>query len=672
MNDFSGVDPYRLRDLANALQGLADTLDREGKTIRDLFTKWEGTLGQGVLTQQAAQVRDDARSMALRADFAYNVLLQPRIGPVNSPLPPNWVNIPWDVSRIDTAQEGAQEARSLLAALNNPDSPQSRTTLRMLSQSLADHANDPAFLQAFMNAGGLEASARAARFLHTQDGTHGEAVLSQESEQILARFGQAVQAATSLAEQGKIKLSPTYLEALTKPKGGDMWSVAMLFKYGPKGDKWDAKVLSSVGGAMLDWRSKQQMRPDYSPPSMNIGGYVPGGYVEGDNPWYESLGLNVSYLSVGSGDAAVRIRGIAANDPSLILMQRVGENADASRQLLTGPDGARHAKALVNDKWHTPGPQSFNDAQWPAAVIIAATTDRKGHPEQSAEAAANVINAGAAEYGAEKGKNEYQKTQYPVPAGITRALAQVFATYVPDFAESHGMPKDQAAAAATGKDNAGRLIVGHQTALNFLSMIMQNKDDAGNVVNAVNAQVSLTAARGMDSPEAGTYMENLAELQGEVTAAGHQVGLDAEKLKDEANKKTVLWVDSLGAAVTAIPGIPVQGEWVQTAIAGALPAIKDSFSVDNAQKYQEAADIKFYDDRSAMRLPLMRGLLLGGKIKPPEGHPEWANGQISLKTPGDLTDFNSWWQQVARQQGGQLDRFDDGMRTAFDRGNSAR
>ncbi|MGX9229488.1 hypothetical protein ACWV95_31275 [Streptomyces albus] len=191
------------------------------------------------------------------------------------------------------------------------------------------------------------------------------------------------------------------------------------------------------------------------------------------------------------------------------------------------------------------------------------------------------------------------------------------------------MPKDQAAAAATGKDNAGRLIVGHQTALNFLSMIMQNKDDAGNVVNAVNAQVSLTAARGMDSPEAGTYMENLAELQGEVTAAGHQVGLDAEKLKDEANKKTVLWVDSLGAAVTAIPGIPVQGEWVQTAIAGALPAIKDSFSVDNAQKYQEAADIKFYDDRSAMRLPLMRGLLLGGKIKPPEGHPEWANGQIS-------------------------------------------
>ncbi|UNS99898.1 hypothetical protein MMF93_28155 [Streptomyces tubbatahanensis] len=496
-------------------------------------------------------------------------------------------------------------------------------------------------------------------------------MLSAESEQILRRFGQAVQTATSLAGQGKIQLTPQYLEKLTKPKDGDMWSVSMLFKYGPKGDKWDAKVLSAVGGAMLDWRSQQQMRPGYSPPSMTIGGYVPGGYVESDHPWYENLGLNVSYISVGADDAAARIRGIAANDPSLVLMQRVSENAAASRQLLTGPDGAKHAKALVDDKWHTPGSQSFNDAQWPAAVITAATTDRTGHPTESAQAAANIINAGAAEYGEEKNKSAYDTSQYPVPAGITRALAQVFAAYVPDFAASHGMGKDQPAAAATGTDNAGRLIVGHQTASNFLSMIMQNKDDAGNVVNAVNAQISLTAARGMDSPEAQTYLENLAELQGGVTTAAHHVGLDAEKLKDEANKKTVLWVDSLGGAVTAIPGLPIEGEWVQMAIAGALPAIKESFSTDNAQKYQEGAEITFYDDQSAMRLPLLRGLLIGGKIEPPQGHPEWANGQINLKTAGDLTDFNSWWQQVARQQGGRLDRFDDGMRTAFDRGNSA-
>ncbi|MFI7241848.1 hypothetical protein [Streptomyces qinglanensis] len=670
MGEFTGVDPLRLRKLADALKGLADALDREGSVIRDLFDKWEGTIGQSVLRQQTTQVGDDARNMSLRADLAYSYFLQPAFRDPNSPRP-TWANIQWDVSEIDTRAEGQLEARALLATLDNPDDPGARARIRLLSQSLADHADDPAFLQAFMNAGGLDASVRAARYLHNQDGTHGKNVLSQESQQILGRFGQAVQSATSLAQQGKIQLPADYAKKLTSPPDGDMWSVGMLFQYGPKGDKWDPTLLSTVGGAMLDWRSKQQMRPNYSAPGITGLGYVPGGYVESDNPWYHSLGLKVSYLTVGGEDAAARIQGIAANDPSVILMQRVSENPDASRLLLTGPDGAKHAKVLVDDRWHTPGPQSFDEARWPAAVITAATTDRKGHPHLSAEAAANVINAGAAEYGDEKGKGEYEKSQYPVPNRITHALAQVFATYVPDFAQSHGMPKNQAATPATGANSNGMLIVGHQTALDFISMISQNHGDAGHLVNSVNAQISLTAAQGMGSPEATTYLNNLAELRGVVTAGAHRTGLDAKKLQDEANKKTVLWVDSVGGAITAVPGLPIEGEWVQTAIAAGLPAVKESFSTDNAQKYQEEAGPKFYDDQSSMRLPLLQGLVVSGKIKPPEGHPEWANGRIDLKNASDLTDFNSWWQQVARHQGGKLDTFDDGMRDAFERGNTA-
>ncbi|MBQ0862718.1 hypothetical protein [Streptomyces sp. RK75] len=670
MGEFTGVDPLRLRELANALQGLADALDTEGTTIRDLFSKWGGTLSQSVLTQQTTQVGEDATNMALRADLAYGLFLQPRFVNQGSPHS-DWVNIEWDVSKIDVTAQGQREALSLLEAMNDPDNPQSRTTIQYLSQSLADHADDPEYLEAFMNAGGLDASVRAARFLHGQDGTHGSTVLSQDSQEILARFGLAVQSATSLAEQGEIQLPANYLQKLTDPPNGDMWSVGMLFQYGPKGDKWDPNVLSTVGGAMLDWRAEQQMRPNYSEPFIAGTSYVPGGYVESDNPWYDSLGLDVSYLTVGADDAAERIQAIAANDPSVILMQRVSENPDASRRLLTGADGAKYAGILVDDKWHTPGPQSFNEAQWPAAVITAATSDRTGHPAESAEAAANVINAGAAEYGDEKGKSDYDKSQYPVSGQITHALAQVFATYVPDFAQSHGMPADQAATPATGSDNQGMLIVGHQTALDFISMIAQNHGDAGHLVNAVNSQISLTAAGGMDSPDAQTYLNNLAELQGVVTAGAHQVGLNAEKLKDEANKKTVLWVDSVGGAITAIPGLPVQAEWVQTAITAGLPAVKDSFSTDNAQKYQDAAGSKFYDDQSSMRLPLLQGLVTSGQIEPPADHPEWANGQITLQDANDLTDFNSWWQQVARQQGGQLDDFDDEMRDAFERGNSA-
>ncbi|MGP3989220.1 hypothetical protein [Streptomyces sp. 3N207] len=113
-----------------------------------------------------------------------------------------------------------------------------------------------------------------------------------------------------------------------------------------------------------------------------------------------------------------------ANDPSIALLQRISENGDASRQLLTGPDGSRHAKTLVDNKWQTPGPQPLDDAKWPAAVITAATMDRTGHPKESAAAAANVINAGSTEYGDEGKTSDYEKEQYPGANGQIQIQSQ--------------------------------------------------------------------------------------------------------------------------------------------------------------------------------------------------------------------------------------------------------
>jgi hypothetical protein len=667
MGGFAGVDPYRVRQLADRLKDLADALDRDGATIRKLFSDWDGQINQSLLTQQASQVRNDARDMSRRADEALNLLRQPRFTDPNNPHA-NWISIPWDVSEINTAQEARQEAADLKKAMDDPNGPQSRATIAQISQSLADHLDDPAYLQAFMNAGGMDDAARAARILHGQDGTKGAAVLSKESEEILARFGQGVQAATTLAQQGKIQLPPDYLKKLTQPADGDMWSVGMLFKYGPPGDKWDSTVLSAVGGAMLDWRSANQMRPNYSAPGVSGTGYIPGGYVEDKNAWYKSLGLSVDYISVGSGDAAQRIQGIDANDPSLILMQRVSENADASRKILTGPDGPKHAQVLVSDKWHTPGPQSFDDAKWPAAVITAATTDRKNHGKESAEAAINIINAGAAEYNKEKGKNDYEKSQYPVPAGITHALSQVFATYVPDFAASSGLPNDQQARLAGDDTEPPMILVGRKTTEDFLSQIMQNRDDAGNVVNAVNAQMSLTAARGMDSPDAQTYLQNLAELRGEVSAAGKHVNLDAAALIDAANKNKVMWLNAIGGGLSSVPDLPTGVGWIQVAISAGLPIVTEQYSTDNAANVESNSKAQFFDDSTSMRVAVVQGLALSGKIQPPANHPEWANGNIELKTVDDKTDFDRWWLQVAREQGGKLDNFDDNMRDSFNRG----
>ncbi|NUS17503.1 MAG: hypothetical protein HOY69_39945, partial [Streptomyces sp.] len=428
MTDFAGVDPHQVRLLADRLRDLADALQREAPNIRKNFDEWNGTINQSVLFQQVTQVRTDAGDMAKRADLALQLLNSPRFSDPNDPHK-DWVNVPWDVTQINTSQEGLQEAVLLKKAMDNPKEPWARDVIMNTAQSLADHKDDPAYMQAFMANGGMDQAARAARILHGQDGTHDGVVLNKESEAALAQFGQGVQAATTMNAQGRITMPPDWEKKLTQPADGDMWSVGMLFEYGPPGDQWDAHVLSDVGGAMLDWRQTQEMRPDYSAPEFP---YSAGGYVGDRKAWYTTLGLKVDYRD-GGGFHPNEMQGIDANDPSIILMQRVSENADASRLLLTGPKGADHAAALVSDKWHTPG-NDFDDAKFPAAVIRAATLDRQGHPNESAEAAANLINAGAAEYQKENKKSKNDLAQYPVNKDITQALSTVFQAYVPDFA----------------------------------------------------------------------------------------------------------------------------------------------------------------------------------------------------------------------------------------------
>jgi hypothetical protein len=651
---FSAVDPHRLRQLADRLKDLADTLAREAPIIKKNFAEWDGTLSQSALSQQVSQVPDDARDMSKRADEALNLLKQPRFVDPNDPLRA-WITIPWDVSKINTSYEATQEALELKQAMDNPNDPGSRETIQEVAQSLADHKDDPAYMQAFMANGGMDQAARAARVLHTEDGTHAGVVLSKGSEAILADFGQGVQSATSMAAQGKITLPPNALDALTKPAGGDMWSVAMLFKYGPNGAAWDPDVLSQVGGAMLTWREKNQVNPDYSAPS--IESYGAGGYMDPDNAWYSSLGLGVDY-SHGSKGTPDKINGIMANDPTLALMQRVSENAEASRKLLSGSNGAQYAKDLTDYKWAMPGPTLFDETKYPAAVITAATSDRKDHGQESAEAAANIVAAGAFDYDAGKNANGFDKDQYQIPSpGITHALAQVFATYTPDFAYSTDGKSDGGAYAIQPQaDGPWMIHVSRDTMKDFLSNVMQVHADGNNVVNAVNAQVALTVARGTDSEGAKAYLSDLGELRGEVSVAGSRVKYDAASQTDADHTNDIKWLNVVGGFIASVPSpelaVPLgtlPADYAKAAIWGGLPIASAAFSTDNADTVDESAQTTVFDDYSQMRVSVVQGLVLSGKIQPPPNHPEWANGNITFR-PGtnDEDDFESWWTGVAQ------------------------
>ncbi|MFJ4737441.1 hypothetical protein ACIP6V_35365, partial [Streptomyces sp. NPDC088770] len=636
--------------------------------IRKNLKSWESELDLSLLAQQMRAVGDDARDMSKRADLARNL---EEVGGASGMCTPdgNIINIPWDMKDVakESAKEARQEAATLKKALDNPKADGSREGIEAIARSFADHQDDPAYLTAFAAAGGIADAARVSRALHEEDGTHNGEVLSKDSERVLSEYASGVNRVFKLQEAGKVPPNPDYLKCLTAPLNGDMWSVGMLFKYGPKGNSWDPKVLSAVGGAMLDWRKERQMRPTYSNGRPTGAGYVPGGYVDPDDPWYKSIGLAHSYVSEGMDDALERVEAIDANDPSLVLMERVSENAEASRNLLNGSEGSRHAKELVDDHWATPGLQS-EDAKWPSAVIRAAISDRQHHTKATAEAAANIINAGAEKYESDKKKSDFEKEQYPVNLEISKALSNVFQSYVPDFAASTGVSQKD----ATANDD-GTITVGRAPAKAFLSEIMKNRDEAGNVVQAINAQISLTSQHGISGDE-GTYLKNLAELRGEVSAAGHDVNMDEAALKDAEHAKQLLWFNIISSGVAAVP-LPANpakfalgSSWVQAAIWAGIPYGGSKFpagEVDQVESHYK--EIKFSDSTS-MQIPLLQGLVRSGDIEAPTDHPEWANGDIIIRNDSDRAAFNQWWMKIKSENHGQLDNFDDDMRDSFSRG----
>ncbi|MEU7383688.1 hypothetical protein AB0A91_27565 [Streptomyces sp. NPDC042207] len=73
MGEYVGVDPVRVRKLADRLGELEDALSRHGTLIRKNLKTWESELDLSLLAQQVRAVGDDARNMSkpgsLRSDL---------------------------------------------------------------------------------------------------------------------------------------------------------------------------------------------------------------------------------------------------------------------------------------------------------------------------------------------------------------------------------------------------------------------------------------------------------------------------------------------------------------------------------------------------------------------------------------------------------------------------
>ncbi|MEU8960918.1 hypothetical protein AB0C89_04320 [Streptomyces sp. NPDC048491] len=676
MGDYVGVDPVRVRKLADRLADLEGTLAKHGALIRKNFTSWQGGLDLSLLAQQTQAVGDDARSMSKRADLAREL---EKAGEATGMCTPdgNIINIPWDMADVNaqSAKEAALEAATLKKALDDPKGAGSRDDIEAISRSLADHQDDPTYLAAFANAGGIVDAARVPRALHEEDGTHKDEVLSKDSQNVVNQYATAVNRILTLQSAGKIPPNPDYVKALTNPPNDDMWSVGALFKYGPSGDKWDTKALTAVGGAMLDWRKAHQMRPIYVKGQTTMAGYVSGGYADPHNSWYDSLGLTHNPNEENIFDAQDRVAAIEANDPSLAVINRLGENADASRQLLGNNDsGKRYAEELVDFHWQTPGPIPVDDSDGPRRVLTLAATDQTpGHIDESGMAAANILAAAAKQKDLFDGRNGTDKEIYPTfPNGTAVALAGITATWADNLGGT-GMSSPDGVA---GYDPSTHVLVGNNTdTVKAMQLFVKDNPGAAAMFDVVLHEKVSAAAGSKDPTKSLTDMGNTA---GMFTSAKVKEQYTEAQQIDEEHKTNKIILDTAGTLFGFVP-VPKLGEGAsKLAEKIAEKSIKypqnvavigrtivapqtDPFSTDNAGK-QEALNVTAAKEQYRSFIPsIAQGLIRSGTIPPPTGK-SWYNSQtgtVSADAGHDHT-FQSWWDTA------QGDSYQKAFKDGFD------
>jgi hypothetical protein len=238
MGDEVGVEPERLNQVASALENLRDVLAANVPIVASTMQAyWDGGTGQSIslapLRQAQARSVQDAADMRARANLAQAWMQNPaNIDVVSGGMA--W--IPWDTKTVD-AQDASLDVQNLAAAEKSGN----RAEILAVEQDIKDHiAEGPAglpFLAAFYNQAAPQVANLAAT-LYSRGGTLRQP-LSAGDQQILGTFAAGLAYLTKNGT-GHVALTRQTMNALMNAP--DMWSMAMLVKYGP-----DAKAYGTGG-----------------------------------------------------------------------------------------------------------------------------------------------------------------------------------------------------------------------------------------------------------------------------------------------------------------------------------------------------------------------------------------------------------------------------------------
>lgn len=237
-DDEVGVDPERLAELAAALENLRDVLAQNVPVIVNTLEEYSnGGTGQPrnlmPLKQAQARSAEDADDMRARSDLAQALMNQADACPTT-------VTIGWDSSQRELDAASAAADAKILATAEGKNDPQARAQIQAVQADIQDHLDegDTAWLKAFYDQASPQVAGLAS-VLNSEDGT-GTVLLSPADEKILNTYASGL---ALLSRTGSLT-QPVIDKYASAP---DLWSVAMLVKYGPDGSAYGTATSFAPG-----------------------------------------------------------------------------------------------------------------------------------------------------------------------------------------------------------------------------------------------------------------------------------------------------------------------------------------------------------------------------------------------------------------------------------------
>ena len=668
MSDEVGVDVERIGQLASALENLRDVIAANVPTIvNTLNSYWSGGTGSPIslqpLTQAERHSVDDATDIRDRATMA--VAYQNRPNPT---LSGNMVEIPW-VSGTELETDSAQAAAQNLAAAEaesakNPKA--ARVQIQAIQAEIKDNidAGDTPWLGSFYNAAAPQVANLAAT-LNSEDGqtmvNMEPAVLTTQDQQILNTF------ATGLASADK---SGTLTNISGYANAKNLWSVGMLFKFGPSGSAYGTQETGTPNLIAQVTTSIELART-------TLKGYT--------------IPLNGPNVSTDSWGAVYVTQTLAAFDPAQAMLTLATQNGAAAREIMGGPNGAKIAASLMNSPtttynplWSSNGtfegffnstppmqyrggtPIDFNEPNLAGAHPVTLSSNVIGSFFNAATSAPRGIGQPAKD-SAYAAMNIIDSTPPPstaqLSAPVQAALLATAQRYMLDLATSTTNFNSATSDVEHLQGNSNlpwTINIAHDTAANadplanFLQQITSNPTDDGTLM--ASAKTMFTQYYGLKAtnqlpPElkSGDPAYFMAKLMGQIQTQSNNVGIQGAEATDAQHAEYNALLSFAESEVTKIPVVGAPLGDAQTA-AGLMGINLPSFSTNNAATAYASDQQSFALEQLQLNVPMVQALLHAHVISPPStsaGENNWyQNGTINLKNSTDVDEFNNWYTSV--------------------------